>query len=94
MSSQWAAKTKLKDTSIFVRKCLSECRQKVFDEAQQHFGIRDVWIEGSTIIIRLPDGSRRDLTTMKELENLMHWHRNYELHHSNICKKDGKELLT
>lgn len=70
-SSVWNMKTALKGTKISVSEFLTKPRQGVFAAARKHFGVRSCWTTDGSILVLLPDKSRRKLTTSSELQKLL-----------------------
>lgn len=69
-SAVWNAKTALKGTRVSVSEFLTKSRQTVFAAARKHFGVKNCWSSDGTIVVLLPDKSRRKITAMAELQNL------------------------
>lgn len=70
-SAVWRKKTLLKGTSFAVCEFLTKSRQSVFIAARAHYGMRNCWSQDGVIAIKLPDGSRRKITTKNELDELV-----------------------
>lgn len=70
----WKRKTKLKGTSYVLAEYLTKQRKAVFLRARNHFGVKNVWSIGGTIMVKLPNGSRRKIPSNLDLETLMSTH--------------------
>lgn len=70
-SAIWRKKTLLKGTSYSMSEFLTKSRQTVFIAARSHYGMRSCWSQDGVITIKLPDGSRRKITTKNELDELI-----------------------
>lgn len=66
----WKAKTALKGTRISMSEFLTKSRQNIFAAARKHFGIKNCWSSDGTIVVMLPDKSRRKITELGELHML------------------------
>lgn len=73
-SEVWKTKTALKGSNVSVSEFLTKSRQEVFVAARKHFGIKQCWSSDGTIVILLPDKSRKKVQTMSELQPLMVQH--------------------
>jgi hypothetical protein len=67
----WKSKTSLKGSKVSVSEFLTKARQEVFVAARGHFGVSKCWSADGTIVILLPDNSRRKIFTMGELRQLI-----------------------
>ncbi|KAL4708836.1 hypothetical protein ACJJTC_019352 [Scirpophaga incertulas] len=73
-STVWNAKTKLKGTKVSVKEFLTKPRQEVFTAARKHFGITKCWSADGIIVILLPNGTRKKITSMHQLQELQSQH--------------------
>jgi hypothetical protein len=70
----WKSKTSLKGSKVSVSEFLTKARQEVFVAARGHFGVSKCWSADGTIVILLPDNSRRKIFTMGELRQMIDVH--------------------
>lgn len=67
----WDSKTALKGTGITISEFLAKTRHQVFMAGRKHFGVNNCWSAEGKIVVLTPDKSRRKISTMGELENLI-----------------------
>ncbi|KAI5630869.1 hypothetical protein NE865_16424 [Phthorimaea operculella] len=70
-SAVWKSKTAFRGSKVSVSEFLTMTRQEVFAAARKHFGMKQCWSSEGTVVILLPDKSRRKVFTMSELKLLM-----------------------
>lgn len=76
----WFAKTKFKGTGITQSEFLTKSGHGVFIAARQHFGVNKCWTRDGVIYVVAPDGSRRKVERMLDLDNI----RQFSLHRAQI----------
>jgi hypothetical protein len=67
----WNSKTALKGSKVSVSEFLTKTRQEVFVAARGHFGIKRCWTADGTIVILLPNNSRKKILSMGELRQVI-----------------------
>ncbi|XP_046976444.1 uncharacterized protein LOC124542548 [Vanessa cardui] len=70
-SRVWNAKTALRGSKITLSEFLTKARQSIFIEARKHFGMKKCWSAEGDIIILLPDNSRKKISALSELKQLV-----------------------
>ncbi|KAJ8722540.1 hypothetical protein PYW07_003720 [Mythimna separata] len=70
-SAVWKAKSALKGSAVTVKEFLTRTRQIVFSRARLHFGMTSCWTQDGTIVVRSPDGARRKISSLEELNLLV-----------------------
>ncbi|CAK1542182.1 unnamed protein product [Leptosia nina] len=66
----WLAKKHLKSTGITLSEFLTKTRHNIFMAARRRFGVSNSWTRDGTIFVMTPDGVRRRITVMKDLETI------------------------
>lgn len=69
-SDVWKAKTMLKGSRISMSEFLTKSRQNIFVAARKHFGIKNCWSSDGTIVVMLPDKTKRKITEFGALQKL------------------------
>ncbi|PZC85049.1 hypothetical protein B5X24_HaOG202813 [Helicoverpa armigera] len=67
----WDNKTLLKGSGITISEFLTKTRHQVFVAARKHFGISSCWSAEGKIIVQAADKSRRKISNMGELDDLI-----------------------
>ncbi|XP_063373843.1 uncharacterized protein LOC134661632, partial [Cydia amplana] len=66
----WSAKKLLKGSGYTVSEFLTGARHAVFVEARRVYGVKGSWTSDGKRVVVCPDGSRRKITTLAELQAL------------------------
>ncbi|KAF9411074.1 hypothetical protein HW555_010022 [Spodoptera exigua] len=67
----WDCKTSLKGSGVTLSEFLTRTRHRVFMAARKHFGISSCWSAEGKIIVQVADKSRRKISSMGELDDLI-----------------------
>lgn len=66
----WNNKVKFKGTLFSCTEFLTKSRQMLFTEARLVFGVRNCWTQNGQVMVKLPNGSKRKVNIISELETL------------------------
>ncbi|CAH2047398.1 unnamed protein product, partial [Iphiclides podalirius] len=89
----WKSKSKLENTPFTMSEFLTRMRQSIHKMARKHFGMRNVWTLDGRIYIKLPDGSRKKISTEEDFSALVTaWTPVLVVHSSEMCLPSGAHL--
>lgn len=74
----WTSKSLLKGSGITLSEFLTKPRQEIFMTARKHFGVGQCWSTEGSIVVLLPDKSRKKIVSMAELLPLIENHPAYK----------------
>lgn len=66
--SVWERKKGLKNSSLLLTESLTKTRQKLFSSARSTFSNNKCWTSDGTVMVLLPDGTKRAISTQKQLD--------------------------
>lgn len=66
----WRKKAGFKGTPFVLSEFLTRQRQSLFVLARKKLGMKNCWTMGGNIVAKLPDGSRRHIYSVQDLDNI------------------------
>ncbi|KAJ2937506.1 hypothetical protein O0L34_g18651 [Tuta absoluta] len=67
----WLAKRRLKGTGLTLSEFLTPARHALFLEARKALGVKDCWTMDGNIVAICPDGQRKRICTMSDLQTVV-----------------------